>query len=215
MHFLVLGQSNVANHGEGRETSEFGRVFHNGSYKRLADPVAGGTGEGGSVWTRFAGRAENAGICDDLTISLCAAGGTSMADWSVGGKCLRELEVSLPTTVTSEVPVSHVIFHQGERDNLLATEKSDYIEQFAGLYESVRRTLPESTWILCRATFRMGVTSDVVRSAQEEIIVNYPNIVAGPDTDQFGEEYRLDGTHFNNKGLDAFAAELVKTFAAR
>ena len=51
---LVLGQSNAGNHGETRSDSTFGVLLAEGRCYRMADPLAGGTGSGGSIWTRLA-----------------------------------------------------------------------------------------------------------------------------------------------------------------
>ena len=59
-HILVIGQSNVANHGKPRGTSDFGSFTVNGELAQLADPLQGGSG--------------NFGQCLD---TLCAAGARS------------------------------------------------------------------------------------------------------------------------------------------
>jgi len=212
IHILVLGQSNVASHGEPPGECSFGRVFHAGRFLPLRDPVLGGTGEGGSVWTRFAVKLQDAELVDDLIISLRAVGGTAMQDWSTSGKCFSALRADLPEMQTCPVAPTHVVFHQGERDNFLETAEADYVAQFDPLYDLVRQAFPQISWIFCQATYRMGVISHTIRQAQARIIAKYPDIHAGPDTDAWGDEFRIDGTHFNQKGLDAFAESLLRSF---
>lgn len=214
LHILVLGQSNVASHGESRGSSPFGRVFHAGKFFPLTDPIKGSSGNEGSVWSRFGPKCQAAGLAADLIISAKAVGATSMADWSKAGTCFASLQAALPAIQACPVPPTHVVFHQGERDNFLATRESNYIACFDQLYALVHQALPLIPWIFCRATFRAGIISETIRQAQARIIAKYPNIYPGPDTDLLDDDFRMDGTHFNQKGLDSFAEMLLQTFAA-
>lgn len=213
VHILVLGQSNVANHGTPAGASGFGRVFYNERMTALRDPIPGGSGQGGSVWTRFAPLLRDGKLASDLVITLRAQGGTSVADWSEKGKCYEALVRDIAAIRGCPVPVSHVLYHQGERDTLLRTDTATYVESFMQLYRTVTDAFPAAQWIVCRASYRMGVTSEAVRRAQEEIIERIPGGLRGPDTDRFGAEYRHDNTHFNENGLAAFANDLLACFS--
>lgn len=212
IHILVLGQSNVANHGQPRATSDFGGVFHAGACLPLSDPIPGGSGEGGSVWTRFAPLMRDSNLAPDLRITLRAQGGTAIADWSKSGKHFEELLRDLPAIRSCPVPVTHVLYHQGERDTMLGTDEVGYVSRFLELHDAVSGALPQAEWIVCRASYRMGVTSETVRRAQDAIVARLSKCRAGFDTDQLGSEYRYDDTHFNEKGLQAFARGLLDCF---
>jgi hypothetical protein len=213
IHILVLGQSNVSSHGRPRAMSDFGRVFHAGKFLPLRDPVPGGSGDGGSVWTRLAPLMRDAKVTSDLVVTVRAQGGTSVADWSENGKCFRALMSDIPQIQGCGVPVTHVVYHQGERDNFLRTDADSYVQRFMLLHRAIADQFPQAEWIVCRASYRMGKTSDAVRQAQSTIIDGLPNCRAGCDTDQFGRDYRYDDTHFNEAGLSAFAAGLLKSFS--
>ncbi|MCH9806516.1 MAG: hypothetical protein K0U74_02175 [Alphaproteobacteria bacterium] len=213
VHVLVLGQSNVANHGKPKGSSDFGRAYHDGSFHPLVDPLPGGTGKEGTVWTRVAPLLRDRLQLSDFVVSLLAQGGTSVGDWSTGGKCFEAMRAAIPKIAECPVPVTHVLYHQGERDTLLETDTASYVAQFSKLHEEVQKTF-QVPWIVCRVSYRMGVTSADVIAAQDEIIRSTPGCIAGPNTDQFGSDYRYDDTHFNEKGVNAFAAELAETIAA-
>ena len=180
----------------------------------LSDPIPGGTGSGGSVWTRFAPGLQKAGLASDLVITLRAMGGTSIADWSMHGKCFEALVGDLPTIQNCRTPVTHVVFHQGERDTYLGTDAQTYVRHFEDLYQIVSDALPQVPWIVCKASYRMGVTSTAVRQAQEKIISRFSRCRLGPDTDRLGADFRFDNTHFNDSGLQTFANELLTVFAS-
>ena len=213
VHVLVLGQSNVASHGEHPADSECGHLFHEGRLMPLSDPLTGGSGEGGSVWTRVAPKLRSGGVCDDVVISMFAEGGSSIADWSPGQPCLRKLRQALPHFESSATAITHIVFHQGERDNLLGTGAAEYRQSFMSMYQRVSKFFPEARWILCIASWSDGVTSDAVREAQLSALEREPTIFRGPDTDLLGDDCRYDGTHFNELGLERFATMLTETIA--
>lgn len=213
IHILVLGQSNVANHGQTMSRCDWGRTCFDGEVLALRDPVPGGSGNGGSVWTRFSRQLRGKGLADELFISLCAQGGTSVADWSLGGRCYRKLvENDLPATRGCPKPPTHIVYHQGERDTFLKTSSHDYLTAFDPLHRLLCETFPHALIMVCTASYRKGVTSDAVRSAQTTIQRTKKNCVAGVDTDMFGREYRYDDTHLNDRGLEAFARALLDAF---
>lgn len=214
-HLLVLGQSNVASHGKPRGASDFGACTHGDSLFPLADPIPGGTGAQGSVWTRFAPLARDRLGWDDLTLTVLAKGGSTVAEWAEpGGRGYEALSASLPALQAMARPVTHVIYHQGESDGMRGTGKADYMARFRALHARVSQALPGAVWILCRASYRMGETSPEIIAAQTELAQSLPGCHAGPDTDAFDRGYRHDDTHFAARGFDAFAEALVGCFAA-
>jgi hypothetical protein len=209
IHILALGQSNLANHGQSRRASTFGRALHRGAFHPLADPVPGGSGKTGSIWPRLAGMLEERGDVADLVLSLRAVGGTSIADWSLGGSCYESLSAELPAIAMATPPVTHVVFHQGERDNLLGTSTADYVERFGHLHRLVEGVLPGVKWIVCQASLRAEIVAPAVTEAQRIVVCTHWNCSLGPNTDELQEGFRYDGTHLNSAGLDEFARRLV------
>jgi hypothetical protein len=185
-----------------------GRAWFQGAFVPLADPVPGGTGKDNSIWPRVANCLARDLALEDLVISMRAVGGSSIADWSEGGKHFADLRDAIDDIKACPLEVTHVIFHQGERDTLEQTASETYIARFMPLYDLITSVWGAVPWVLCRASHRMGVQSAEVIAAQNELIQRLDNCHGGPNTDLLGEDYRYDDTHFNARGLDAFAEQL-------
>lgn len=213
IHILVLGQSNVASHGTGRHRSaSHGRVWHEGALLPLRDPVKGGSGQGSSIWTYFVEALEARGIGEDVVISMRARGGTSSKDWGAGGVLFESLVEDIPGIKACPVPLTHVVFHQGERDVHLQTDANQYSTRISSLIEMVNGVWPTVPWVFCRASYRKGITSARIIEAQNSLIARYRFCRPGPNTDTLGSDYRRDDLHFNPLGLRAFADALADKF---
>lgn len=207
-HYLILGQSNIASHGRGAVAADAGRVWFERASVPLSDPVPGGTGKDASIWPRVANRMIPQLALEDLVVSMRAVGGSSIAEWSEGGKHFLALSEAIDEIKACSLAVTHVIFHQGERDTLDQTTSDTYIARFMSLFDLVSFAWGPIPWVVCRASHRMGVTSAQVIGAQNQLIVRLDNCHAGPNTDLLGEDFRYDNTHFNARGLDAFADQM-------
>lgn len=207
MHILAIGQSNLANHCGTAQASQFGEALAGGELFPLSDPVPGGTGTDGSVWPRVADRLAGLPWPGSLRLTLAAVGATSLAEWLPGEKCFTALEERF--AAGDGEGVTHVVWQQGEKDTLLQTSTADYTDMFVRLHEAVTRTVGVVPWIICRSSYRMGVVNPDVVEAQAKLAASLPLAVEGPYLDGFGSEMRRDDTHFNDAGLDAFAALLV------
>lgn len=206
-NLLVIGQSNAANHGptRGRVDDPRARAFFDGRFLPLHDPIPGGTGEGGSVWTRLAPRLLARGDCEAVTIALAAVGGAAIADLAPGGAD-HDIVTSAVAAASRNGPAfSHVLFHQGERDTMLETTRDDYRCALGSLIEFLRSSGVAAPVFVCRASYRFGVTSEAVRAAQGAVIEGDDGVFPGPDTDLLGESLRADNTHFSDAGLERFA----------
>lgn len=214
LHLLVLGQSNVASHGDGRARSAVGSMVNPaGLMMPLADPVRGGSGQGGSIWPRVADRAVDAGLCDRLVVTVRAVSGASVESWARGGDNFTALKGEINRIAAGSPPVDLVVWHQGERDTKDGTRTRPYVVRFKELHAMVGAALPGVEWLVCRASYRMGVTSKHVLRAQDQI-AKLSGIHAGPDTDTvLGPELRFDDTHLSAAGLDRFADEIVAALA--
>lgn len=205
-NLLGLGQSNIANHGGARREAPGASVRFDGAIVPLADPVPGGSGSDGSVWTRLAPLLSDGGR-NDVCVTLAGQGGTSVAEWLPGGMLFSKLEQRISLGDTNNI--THVIFQQGEKDTLLGTTTEVYEASFKTLFDAVNARIGEVPWIICRSSWRFGVVSEAVTSAQTRLAETLPGAIAGPDLDLLGTDYRRDNTHFNDRGLDAFADGLA------
>lgn len=123
------------------------------------------------------------------------------------------IEERLPGLLAVSKPVTHILYHQGERDTLLKTNRNDYANLFEKLHSVLRQNFPKVPVIVCTASYRMGITSEEVRAGQAIIQSTLPGCVVGPDTDQFGENSRHDNTHLGNAGQETFALAISKLLA--
>ena len=106
--------------------------------------------------------------------------------------------------------VIQVVFQQGEKDTLLETTQADYVATFRRMYDAVVDRIGQTPWLLCQSSYRMGVVSPAVIAAQVELADTIPDISAGPNLDRLGSDFRRDDTHFNDAGLEAYAADLAR-----
>ncbi len=206
MHILAIGQSNIANHCGTPAASDFGEALVAGELCRLQDPIAGGSGTAGSVWPRVADKLEGEPWPGSLRLTLTAVGGTSIAEWAPGGPCFEKLTGRL--AAGDGMGVTHVVFQQGEKDTLLETSGEDYTARFLRLYDAVTAEVGVVPWIICRSSYRFGVTNPDVTDAQAKLAATLPLAVEGPYLDELGPEFRTDDTHFNDAGLEQFATRL-------
>ena len=201
-HILGLGQSNLANHCGERRSVPGSDVVLLGETLPLADPVPGGTGDLGSVWTRLATPDR------PIRVTLAAQGGTSIEEWAPGGPCFEMLQTRIDAGDCKGV--IQVVFQQGEKDTLLETTQADYVATFRRMYDAVVDRIGQTPWLLCQSSYRMGVVSPAVIAAQVELADTIPDISAGPNLDRLGSDFRRDDTHFNDAGLEAYAADLAR-----
>jgi len=209
---LVLGQSNAGCHGPTPGNCADPRcavVFEN-RRQLIADPLPGTTGSGGSIWPRVAARLMASGAVDRFTVRLAAIAGARMADLAPGGQFHPMVASVLAHAANGDVPVTHVLIHQGEADTRFNTAGAAYRASFLALEKAIRDRGIEAPVILCRASWRFGVRNPEVHAMQTELGAG-PGRIAGPDTDLLENDMRVDGTHFSEAGQDAFAARLVET----
>jgi len=212
---LILGQSNVGNHGPQRANGGPGcRVFHQGSFLPAVDPLPGGSGGGGSVWTRLAPKLIARQGYDEVILVNLAHGGTAVADWAPGGKYHTRLPAVLDAADAAGVSFTHAVWHQGERDTLLMTGEAAYRTALSKLIGYLRDRGIDAPVFVCRASFRAGQINNGVRAAQQNIVDPARGIFAGPDTDTLGAEYRHDDMHLDARGQELFADMLIDSFAA-
>lgn len=207
MHILAIGQSNLANHCGTPATSDFGKVVHGGALHSMSDPIPGGSGNLGSVWPRVAEELRRRRSREPLKLTLAAKGGTSVSEWAPGGPCYEALTERF--AMGDGEGVTTVVWQQGEKDTLLETSEADYTADFMRMYDGITVAIGQVPWVICRTSYRFGVTSPEVVAAQTKLAASLIGGVAGPDLDTLGGEFRRDDTHFNDEGLMRFGAMLA------
>lgn len=208
LYVLVMGQSNAANEVDTPLPSdELDNVFieYDGTLYPAEDPMLGGTGERGSVWSRFARHALATGRWRYVVLSVIAEGGSPLVYWLPGGPVRPKLEERLRAIQQLPIRPDYVFWFHGESDALNSLPRLLYKHDFLDLVGTLRtfgidNPVLVSQTSLCR---RMGTES--VRQAQQELARQVPNVTLGPDTDEVGLDFRRDGCHFTDEGGDIVA----------
>lgn len=214
---FTFGQSNSACHGQGTYTCR-NQVYEyfKGHLYPAKEPLIGATGlDGCSVWTRLADMLIDSGFYKQVVLIPAGIGGTSVECWSEG-ECNRKLTETLDWISKDKIKCTHIIWHQGESDNLEDTPKDVYKSRLKEIYQQIRDSGIQSDFYVCVASYHpamIGIKENgndaIIRQAQIEFVNETPGIKPGPDTDLFNlASDRHDGVHFSTLGLDKFAKEL-------
>ena len=212
---LTFGQSNAANAGAGRYVARHRvhafNIFDMHYYKAV-DPLPGATNDGGSVWGRLGDKLVEAGVFQSVLFVPIAVGGSYIKDWSPpDGYCYRRLLLALTRLKRAGINIDMLCWHQGEADaNRVMTTAEEYTGRFRRLLAQIRRVGVEAPVYVAVAShcangphpFR---NHEQVRLAQRLLVSPNDGLLPGPDTDQFTGDFREDGCHFSEKGLDAVA----------
>jgi hypothetical protein len=214
--FLILGQSNAANHGQGKFTAGAGvynfNVFDGLCYQ-AADPLLGATGEGGSPWCLMADGLIAAGYADEILLVPLAVGGAAIADWTPGGPYNHRLMYALDRLEVFGTVPTHILWHQGEADALYGTTADAYVDRFGQLIGSLRARGTMAPFHIASAAYfgipeGYGRQQSVINAAQRSIIDPRAGILPGPDSDRIRDRY--DDCHMNETGLRKHAAAWVE-----
>lgn len=212
---LVLGQSNAANAGKGLYYFDCDKAtnFYKGQFYPIKDPLYGANGNGGSVWSRLAQLLIVHNFANHIIIAPCAIGGSAIEQWTPGGDLHYLLEETITALQQSQLNVTHVLWHQGESNNialnpnLTPQENAQfYKDQFLILSNYLRANNINSPIFLAQTSRCASMESDYdLLQAQQDLAIDSLNIFNGPNTDIIGNEYRYDDCHFNSKGLEKHA----------
>jgi len=206
---LTGGQSNAANYGQmpvSPRAAVFNFNWFDGRCYRARDPLLGPDGNGGSVWTRLGDLLVARGLYDQVLIVPVAVGGSALRRWIPGGDLHGRLVEAKLRLDAAGVRVTHVLWHEGERDAELATPADEYAAQFAKLVASLREIGIDAPVFPAVASACGGPGSEAIRGAQRGLPLQLAGVQAGPDTDALADlADRYDGCHFSDAGLDAHA----------
>lgn len=203
---LVLGQSNAASQGA-TAAGNIPDVFQywKGKVYEAEDPLLGTTGQGGSIWMRLGERLLE--THKSVMWMPVAIGQTGIADWlPSGGRYHRYLADALESIQNMQYPVDAVFWLQGETDAKERVSEDAYHESLLELIESIRGSLPDVPIYLAKATrCRTRPAYTPVRNAVDRAVRELPLVEAGIDLDKLGLEYRFDGCHLTDEGLEEAA----------
>ncbi len=211
---LTFGQSNAANAGAQCYVARRGVYAFNVfdmNYYRAIDPLPGATNDGGSIWGRLGDKLIEADLFQSVLFVPIAVGGSYIKDWTPrDGYCYRRLMLALTRLKRAGIRPDMLCWHHGEADaNRVMTSAQEYQARFRRLLTEIRRVGVEAPVYVALASHCANgphpyQNHEQIRRAQRQL-VSPPDVLPGPDTDQFIGDFRHDGCHFSEKGLDAVA----------
>jgi hypothetical protein len=207
--FVTAGQSNSANFGNPRQQAKDERVvyFDGKGFVPAHDPIPGGCGGGGSPWALLGDR-----IAASQQVPVCfrsaSLNWTEVAAWLPPNTELYK-NLSSCVRVFGKDGVRAVLWHQGESDTLVKTSAETYCERIKTIVEALNKDagyrLP---WLVAKASFHPGsqAPEQAAVAKGQQLLWTKKICFQGPVTDDLlGPEYRHDGVHFNQKGLEQHA----------
>ena len=210
---LVLGQSNAANHGSPWPADvalpSVTLATPEGCLM-ASDPLPGGTGQGGSIWSRLPAALRagpSASALPPLLLSVLAVDATTMADWTTPHSPLHQrLLQHLQGLAGQGRSPSLVLWHQGESDARLGTSAATYAQGLHRLADLVQTPAGGVRLLVARSTVCRQAPSETLHRAVADAVRDDPRLRLGPQFDQvLTEDQRADGCHLNLNGLDRAA----------
>jgi len=206
---FAFGQSNSANFGAARYTAT-GHVLnfnpHDGKCYPAVDPLLGADGSGGAVWGRVGDLLIESGEFDRVLVVPFGIGGTSMAEWTPGGRLHPRVAFAARQLAGAGIAPTHVLWHQGENDARSGTAPEDYSRMFEDLVGALRAYGIQAPVFPAVATLCNDLGSDSLRAAQRALPARIAGVHPGPDTDTLSDmRDRFDYCHFSESGLQAHA----------
>jgi lysophospholipase L1-like esterase len=207
--FVTAGQSNSANFGNPPQKAKDERVvyFDGKGFAHAQDPIPGGCGGGGSPWALLGER-----VAASQQVPVCfrsaSLNWTEVAAWLPPNTDLYK-NLSSCVQAFGKDGVRAVLWHQGESDTLVKTSAETYCERIKTIVEALNKDAGyQLPWLVAQASFHPGS-----QAPEQELVAKGQQLLwtkqicfQGPITDDLlGPEYRHDGVHFNQKGLDKHA----------
>jgi len=207
--FVTAGQSNSANFGNPQQTAKDERVvyFNGKAFVHAQDPIPGGCGGGGSPWALLGDR-----IAASQQVPVCFR--SASLNWTEVKAWLppdTQLYKNLSSCVQAfgKDGVRAVLWHQGESDTLVNTSAETYCERIKTIGEALNKDAGYPVpWLVAQASFHPGSQAPAQAEVAKGQQLSWSKKICfqGPNTDDLlGAEYRHDGVHFNQKGLDKHA----------
>lgn len=216
--FFVLGQSNAANAGAVRYRSR--RAVYSWNFLDMrchpaADPLPGGGGFGGSVWSRLGDRLIDEGLFDRVLFVPVALGGTHIVEWLPGATCYRRVALAFARLRRAlgrpDLPFTAAFWVQGESDadatQMPAETYRAYLNDIITGLREEGVSAPVFVALSTRTTASPGTNRNctAIRSAQTAVVDEAAGIFTGPDTDGLIGEDRFEDCHFSGTGLEKCA----------
>lgn len=132
--------------------------------------------------------------------------GSKILQWAPNGNLYDKLMDTIESLHNSGYTITHLLWHQGETDAKLDTAQEQYMRHFISMKNGIRAMgVDAPLYVSIVSRYKNESADNKIRNAQQGSIRQFPDVFSGPDTDQLGDEYRYDGTHFSGKGMTRVA----------
>ena len=148
--FLLIGQSNMAGRGNLGDVPEIidKRCFmlRNGRFQPMREPICfdrplkGKYHIGVGLATSFAVRAADY-FGEEIGLIPAADGGTSLADWAVGGLLYDHAVMQTGLALRSGGEMAGILWHQGEAESGTVERASSYAARFAPIITQMQKDI--------------------------------------------------------------------------
>jgi hypothetical protein len=205
---LAIGQSNSANHGEEKFSTQYAeRVlnYFKGKCYIASSPLLGATGEEGEFITPLADRLVQSGTYKSVIIISSGIGGSPISRWQRDG----DLNEMLQTTIYNmrgKYRITEVIWHQGENDYVDHTSAKNYVKSFNSLLKTLSANKIDAPVFISIATKCGGPVGawkkeNPTANGQRQLVDN-KRVFLGADTDTELKfiDRRSDKCHFRESG---------------
>jgi hypothetical protein len=138
---------------------------------------------------------------------LVAVSGTMVSDWANSQRApymFNQIAVAARRLAAQGLTATHVIYMQGESDNLNGTSQANYSASLATVIAGVRSAGITAPMLVNKETWANGAVSSGIQAAQVAA-VGSNNVVAGANLDVIDNTGRYDTTHLNATGSDTAA----------
>jgi len=184
-------------------------AFEGGRCRPARDPLPGGDGEGGSVWTPLADQWVRRGRAERIVIAMTAQSATSVADWQPKGRLHERAQSTIAALQKRGLHVSRILWLQGEADAILNTSGAAYFNGLVAALEPLARSAGAPVLVATVGRCGSGFSS-AVREAQARVVREKQWAFPGPDMDLVPDTRRYQRCHYAQAGL----AQAVSLWAA-
>ena len=202
---VIVGQSNVANHGAVlTKAGPRAVVFYNGACYPAADPLLGSTGKGGSVWPAFADQVLASGAYDAVILVPAAVGGSRMEAWAPGGVLSPRIEHRVSTLARAGFKPTHFLVQQGEAEGAQHKDPGAYRLAATGLLKHLESL--GGVVVFATASRCLEAANQDIRAAQSSASTA-AGASAGPDADAIPNHQKVGGCHYDAQAQKEMARQ--------
>jgi hypothetical protein len=204
LNILIIGQSISSNCNEKKYSPVSGvyQVDLQGNRVAAKDPFLWADCNSGSIWIPFGRLIIESGLTDEVTLMPIGVAGTKLVEWLPGGIANEKMQRALAIAHDASIRFDYIFFYQGSSD--IGENPNKYKNQLVQLNRIVRKGTGYVDWLIAQHS-RCFDKYDAAIAQVQRSFIGEP-FYAGPNSNQLGNEYRLDRCHLNQEGQEKMAS---------